>query len=178
MENIIQSWDDILCCTKDGKRYLGKICCIGNYKENKESEPEKVICINMLNGNIDSSIKIIKIADIMHICKIPLNDIMGFPVIDEERDKSNFINILVGVGFHKEGAEIIYESMREIVKLYNIPFVPILWDAISEIDVSNIDESEEERRNIINRCMTMMIGICQSTTDYLKEKLKNEISMV
>ena len=38
--------DDVICCCGEKERYIGKIICIGVYREDESAEPEKAICID------------------------------------------------------------------------------------------------------------------------------------
>lgn len=74
---------------------------------------------------------IIKTADIAHICKMSVNGALEYPQMDESLDREDFTNMIVGLGHHKEKAETIYGSMRELIALYNV-HLPQYWLASFE----------------------------------------------
>ena len=159
--------DFVLCCIKTDKRYMGKIVSINEY----QLEQEKVIIIEMF----DKSTEIVKVNDIMHLCKMPVNDFMNFPLIDERKDMDSFVNMLVATGTKKEGAERVYEAMRKIADLYNIPFSTILSEVICKTGVDNI-RTQKDGLKIINQCMAIAIESFQNTTNILKKRVEKEFN--
>lgn len=168
--------DDVICSTNNGRRYVGKIVTIGAYQKDKETESEPVVYINISNKT-NCSVEPVKVADITCICKNPLNDIIGFPMINREKDEDIFIHMIVGLGYDRECAKVMYDSMKGIISLYNIPFSSILANVIQEIDFSVADKSQKELIDIANKCMTMLINIFQTITNMLKKK-ENEMNTI
>jgi len=168
--------DDVLCCVKNDKRYMGRILSIGNYQENETAEQELAIYINTSKSNTSFSGELIKVSDITYICKCPFNDLMGYPDIDEGKDKRTFVNMLIGLGFAKESAADIYDTMSENAKLYRLPFSTALSSAIYEMDISVAEKSEEERKNVINKWALAMSDLYQKILDGFKEKVYSEIN--
>lgn len=168
--------DFVLCCTKNEKRYMGRILSIGNYQENERAEQEIVIYIDMSKNNTHISGELIKISDITYICKCPFNDLMGYPDIDEEKDKMTFINMLIGVGFAKEGAVNIYDAMSETAKLYRFPFSTVLSSVIYDMNIGVTVKSEKERKNIIDKWALAMNDLQQKNLDNFRKKIYDKIN--
>lgn len=175
---VLTEGDYVLCCVKNDKRYMGRILSIGNYQENETAEQETAIYIDTSKSNTSFSGELIKVSDITYICKCPFNDLLGYPDIDEGKDKITFVNMLVGLGFSKEGAANIYDAMSENAKLYRLPFSSALSSAIYEMDISVAEKSEEERKNIIDKWALAMSDLYQRVLDGFKEKIYSKINGV
>lgn len=65
--NIVTEGDEIVCYTKDGKEYNGRLFIIGYYRENDEAEPETAICVHWNTGERTYSGEYILMKDIAHI---------------------------------------------------------------------------------------------------------------
>lgn len=165
--------DYVICCTKNKKRYIGKIVSIDEYQLEYDTTLETVIIIEMF----DKSTKIVKVSDTTYLCKVPVNDFMNFPLIDERKDMDSFLNMFVALGMKKEGAEKVYETMREIANLYNIPFSTILSEVICKIGADNI-RTEKDSLNVINQCMVIAVEAFQNTTDMLRKRIKNDFDVI
>lgn len=114
--------DSVICCIGEEERYVGKITCIGTYRENESSESEQAICIDTSKSKMSYSSEIIKVKDITYICQNVLDDNNSVPMTKEEQDKKTFMGLLTGLGYKdKEKVEYIYERMKNIMNTYDIP---------------------------------------------------------
>ena len=160
--------DNVICRTEDGRRYVGSIIAVSNrYQENGETKHEEVICIGTFKDNISSS-EIIKIADIASMCRIPKGDMLGYPITNEDLDRYNFINLIASLGYVKE-AVMLYERMKELISLYNIPLSIMLVDVIQKADLNVDGKNEEEFTDISSKLLTAVARFFQRTTDKIKE---------
>lgn len=168
--------DHIICRTKDGERYIGRIVTICRYRENKETEPEDVIYLNTSQNKMSYSGEIIKVADITYICKIPANHLFGYPHIDEKQDKSVFINMIVGLGYDEKIARDMHENIKELIALYNVPLSSILSIVIHEIGQDKGGWSQNELINIYNKLIGTMVKVFQDSNDSLRKRMEESIS--
>lgn len=130
-EQVFTEGDNVICRVKDGRRYMGMIAMICRYRENADEDLQHVIYLNTSQNKMSYSGMIIKTADIAHICKMSVNGALEYPQMDESLDREDFTNMIVGLGHHKEKAETIYGSMRELIALYNV-HLPQYWLASFE----------------------------------------------
>lgn len=168
--------DYIICRTKDGKRYIGKIAMIGRYQENEETEPEDVICIHIPKGKTSYHGEIIKVADIAQICRNPAIDSYEYFKEDKERDRSNFKSMIIGLGYSEEKAEFIYDSLKDIINIYNVPLSPFLGSVIQSVDLSMGEASQEELIEVSNKVLGALVKMFDVTTDLMKEKMRGYIA--
>lgn len=157
--HICNEGDDVICAVKDGRRYIGRIAAIGKYQENEETEPEDVICIHMPKGKTSYNGEIIKVADIAQICGNPAIDSYAYLKADKEQDRSNFISMIVGLGYSEEKAEFIYDSLKDIINIYNIPLSCALGDAIRLANLSVDGTSQEELIEITNKLLDIVVNL-------------------
>lgn len=101
------------------------------------------------------------------------NGMVGYPNLDEEQDKSNFINMFVWLGYEKERAESIYGSMKNIINLFNVPLSSILECVVREVNIVQTYDKHEKLINISNRCMDIMADIFQYIIDDVKSVLES-----
>lgn len=101
-------------------------------------------------------------------------NLLGYPHVDKINNENAFINRLVELGVQSEGAKSIYESMSEIVNLYNVPFSPILSEVINEVGTENIS-CEEDKLYVIDKCMLIVTDLFQNTTNKLRERIESEL---
>lgn len=114
--------DNVICCIGDETRYVGKITGIGAWKENDETEPYQVVCIDTSKNVRSYSSEIIKVDDITYICKNPLKDSVTEPPLSKkEMDKRTYVSMLVGLGGDKEKVEEAWKSMSIFMDIFNIP---------------------------------------------------------
>lgn len=172
---IINERDDVICAVKDGRRYVGRIAMIGRYQENEETEPEDVICIHIPKGKTSYHGEIIKVADIVQICRNPAIDSYEYLKEDKEQDRSNFKSMIVGLGYSEEKAEIIYESLKDIINIYNVPLSPFLGNAIRTADLSMDGACQEELIEVSNKVLGALVEMFDATTDLMKEKMREYI---
>ena len=121
---VFKGGDAVICFTEN-KIYMGTIVAFSNYKENEDAEPQCSVYIDVSKNNIRFC-EIIKIADITYMCRVPRGDMAGYPRTNENLDRNNFIDMLMGLGYDREKAELMYNGMKEFIALYNIPLSSIL----------------------------------------------------
>ncbi len=168
--------DRIICRTKDEKRYIGRIAVICKYQESEETEPEDVIYLNTAQNKMSYSGEIIKIADITYICENPINNLQGYPHIEEKQDQSRFINMIVALGYDRETAEAVYGNMKGITNLHNIPLSSALAIAIQEAGICTDGMCQDELIKIAGKAKGRMIETLQSINDIVKQSWENEIA--
>lgn len=173
---IFNEGDDVICTVKDGSRYIGRISAIGRYQENEEPEAENVICIHMPKGKTSYHGEIIKVADIAQICRNPSADSYEYLKADKEQDRSNFISMVVGLGYSDEKAKIVYESMRDIIDIYNIPLSCALGDAIRLAELSVDGTCQEELIEISNKLLDIVVKQLDVINNSVKERVKEYIA--
>ena len=114
--------DNVICCVGDETRYVGKITGIGSWKENDETEPYQVVCIDTSKNARSYSSEIIKVDDITYICKNPLKDsVAEAPLSKKEMDKRTYVNMLVGLGWDKTLVENAWEKFSTFMDVFDIP---------------------------------------------------------
>lgn len=166
---VFKEGDAVMCRTENGGKYIGKIATIGRYQESEEVEPENVICIHTFKDKTSYSGEIIKAADIEYMCKCPLGDLLEYPRIDEKIDRDNFIKMLVGLGHDEPKAKNIYESMKQLKDLYNIPLSSMLASVIQEVDLG-VDGDKQV--DIGSMFMDVMIQVFQTTTEVIRKSVE------
>ena len=174
--HIYNEGDDVICAVKDGRRYIGRIAAIGKYQENEETEPEDVICIHVPEGKTSYHGEIIKVADIAQICRNPAIDSYEYLKADEEQDRSNFISMIVGLGYSEEQGKITYDGMRDIIDIYNIPLSFVLGNAIRFADLSVGGACQEELIEIGNKFMGIMVELFDAITASLRKSVEKAIA--
>lgn len=65
--SIVTEGDEIVCYTKDGKEYNGRLMIIGYYRENETADPENAICVHWNTGDRTYSGEYILLKEIAHI---------------------------------------------------------------------------------------------------------------
>ncbi len=166
--------DDVICAVKDGRRYVGRIAVIGRYQENEETEPEIAICIHVPKGKTSYHGEIIKVADITQICENPTEDSYEYLKGDKEQDRSNFISMIVGLGYSEEKAKFVYESMRDIINIYNIPLSCALGNAIRLTDLSADGACQEELIEVSDRLLKIMVRLLDAVNNSVKEYIAKQ----
>lgn len=174
--HICNEGDDVICTVKDGRRYIGRIATIGKYQENEETEPEDVICIHVPKGKTSYHGEIIKVADIAQICNNPTKDSYEYLKADKEQDRSNFISMIIGLGYSEEKAKIAYESMRDIIDIYDVPLSCALGCAIRLTDLNVDGACQEELIEIGNKFMGIMVELFDTITDSLRKSVEKAIA--
>ena len=174
--HICNEGDDVICAVKDGRRYIGRIAAIGKYQENEETEPEDVICIHVPEGKTSYHGEIVKIADITQICGNPAIDSYEYLKADKEQDRNNFISMIVGLGYSEEKAKIAYESMRDIINIYNIPLSCALGGAIRLANLSMDGACQEELIEVSNRLLDIVVKQLDAVNNSVKERVKENIA--
>lgn len=161
---------DAVICFSGSKIYTGTIVAFSSYRENKDADPQCSVYIDTSRNNMNRSCEVVKIEDITYMCKVPVNDWLGYPETNETLDRNNFIEMIVALGHDKEKAEIIYEHMKELIELYNIPLSRLLSCAIREIDLNAQGRSTKELIDISNKLIEVMAQLFQSLTEVLKKR--------
>ena len=174
--HICNEGDDVICAVKDGRRYIGRIAAIGKYQENEETEPEDVICIHMPKGKTSYNGEIIKVADIAQICGNPAIDSYAYLKADKEQDRSNFISMIVGLGYSEEKAEFIYDSLKDIINIYNIPLSCALGDAVRLANLSVDGTCQEELIEITNKLLDIVVNLLDAINKSVRERVKECIA--
>ena len=174
--HICNEGDDVICAVKDGRRYIGRIAAIGKYQENEETEPEDVICIHMPKGKTSYNGEIIKVADIAQICGNPAIDSYEYLKADKEQDRSNFISMIVGLGYSEEKAEFIYDSLKDIINIYNIPLSCALGDAVRLANLSVDGTCQEELIEITNKLLDIVVNLLDAINKSVRERVKECIA--
>ena len=174
--HICNEGDDVICAVKDGRRYIGRIAAIGKYQENEETEPEDVICIHMPKGKTSYNGEIIKVADIAQICGNPAIDSYAYLKADKEQDRSNFISMIVGLGYSEEKAEFIYDSLKDIINIYNIPLSCALGDAVRLANLSVDGTCQEELIEITNKLLDIVVNLLDAINKSVRERVKEYIA--
>ena len=113
--------DNVICCVGDEERHVGKITAIGSWKENEDTEPYQVVCIDTSKNARSYSSEVIKVDDITYICKNPLKDKLEPPMSKKEADKKTYVSMLVGLGYEPSKVEKAWASMEKVMDIYNIP---------------------------------------------------------
>lgn len=80
---IFHEGDNVVCYVGDGNAYVGKITEIGTCRQDNNSEPERVICLDTSKGKTSYSCEIIRTEDITYICRYPLCGDNGFPDVEK-----------------------------------------------------------------------------------------------
>lgn len=168
--------DYIICRVKNGNRYVGKIIAICGYQENEEADPEYVIYLNTARNKMSYSGEIIKTADIVYICKNPVDDLAGYPYTDERQDQSRFVNMIVALGHDKEKAEIMYKHMKELIALNNIPLSSALSDVIQTVKHNTVGKCQDELIEISNKLVDAMTQVFQTNTDLIRKSVEETIN--
>lgn len=161
---------DAVICFSGSKIHTGTIVAFSSYRENKDADPQYSVYLDTSRNNMNRSCEVIKIEDITYMCKVPVNDWLGYPETNETLDRNNFIEMIVALGHDKEKAEIIYEHMKELIELYNIPLSRLLSCAIREIDLNAQGRSTKELIDISNKLIEVMAQLFQSLTEVLKKR--------
>lgn len=174
--HICNEGDDVICAVKDGRRYIGRIAAIGKYQENEETEPEDVICIHMPKGKTSYNGEIIKVADIAQICGNPTIDSYEYLRADKEQDRSNFISMIIGLGYSEEKAKIAYECIRDILDIYNIPLSCALGGAIRLANLSVDGACQEELIEVSNRLLDIVVNLLDAVNNSVRKRVKEYIA--
>lgn len=113
--------DNVICCVGDEERHVGKITAIGSWKENEDTEPYQVVCIDTSKNARSYSSEVIKVDDITYICKNPLKEKLDPPMSKKEADKKTYVGMLVGLGYEPKKVEKAWNSMEKVMDIYDIP---------------------------------------------------------
>lgn len=167
---------DAVICFTESKRYMGTIVAFSNYKESEDAEPQCSVYLDTSKNNMSRSCEIINISDITYMCNAATGNMVGYPQINGQQDRSNFINMIVGLGHDKEKADIMYESIKDIMNLYNIPLSSVLSSAIQEIDLCTNEKFQDKQIEIFYKFMDIMVEKFQSVTDIIRESWENKIA--
>lgn len=160
---------DIVICFAKRKIYKGTIVAFCNYKETENADPQCSVYLDTSNNNMSRSCEVINIADITFICEVPMGGLAGYPKTNENLDRDNFMNMIVGLGYDGEKADVMYKGIKGLISLYNIPLSIMLADVIQRADLNADGKSEEELIDIGNRLLTSVAGFFQATTDKIKD---------
>ena len=114
--------DKVICRTVD-KEYTGTITCVGEFKENEETEPVTVICLDTSKSVWSYSSEIIKFDDIEFMCKDFLADTdVNIDISDEETKKSTYIHMFTGMGYDRVKVEKIWNYLENLMTQVDISF--------------------------------------------------------
>lgn len=138
--------DKVICRTAD-KEYTGTITCVGEFKENEETEPVTVICLDTSKSVWSYSSEIIKFDDIEFMCKDFLADTdVNTDISDEETKKSTYIHMFTGMGYDRFKVEKIWNNLEKLMTQVDISFEKAMgcmiyalkYDCGIEIPLKNI----------------------------------------
>lgn len=138
--------DKVICRTAD-KEYTGTITCVGEFKENEETEPVTVICLDTSKSVWSYSSEIIKFDDIEFMCKDFLADTdANTDISDEETKKSTYIHMFTGMGYDRFKVEKIWNNLEKLMTQVDISFEKAMgcmiyalkYDCGIEIPLKNI----------------------------------------
>lgn len=138
--------DKVICRTVE-KEHTGTITCVGVFKENEETEPVTVICLDTSKSVWSHSSEIIKFDDIEFMCKDFLEDTdINSDISDEEAKKNTYIHMFTGMGYDKSKVENVWNSLDKLMKQFDIPFEKAMgcmiyalkYDCGIEIPLKNI----------------------------------------
>lgn len=167
---------DTVICFTESKRYTGTIVAFSNYKENEDAEPQCSVYLDTSKSNMSRSCEIINISDITYMCNAATGNMVGYPKTNEILDRDKFVEMIVGLGYDKEKAEIMYESIKEMMNLYNLPLSSVLSSAMQEIDLCTNGMSQDELIEIADKFMNIMVEVLQSVTNSIRESWENKIA--
>lgn len=160
---------DAVICFTGRKIYSGTIVAFGNYLESEDAEPQYLVYLDTSKNNMNRSCEVIKMADITYMCKAPTCVQLGYPQTNEKQDRSIFIDMIVALEHDKEKAEIIYNHMKELIELYNIPLSRLLSCAIQEIELNAGGRNTKELIDISNKLVEEMAKVFQAVTEVVKK---------
>ncbi len=124
--------DTIDCYLKDGKKYTGTISRIGFFTENSKSGLEPVIQLDTSKSQRSYSGEIIQINDLILICK--KQDNMEQLPIEREPDRDAFLKVFKDTDYEEKFAKYIYDKMRYIIAVYDIPVIKAAECAVYALD--------------------------------------------
>lgn len=70
---IFHEGDNVVCYVGDKNIFAGKILSIGTHQKNKNTEPERVICIDTSKSETSYSAEMIRVRDITYISRYSLD---------------------------------------------------------------------------------------------------------
>lgn len=167
---------DTVICFTESKRYTGTIVAFSNYKENEDAEPQCSVYLDTSKSNMSRSCESINISDITYMCNAATGNMVGYPKTNEILDRDKFVEMIVGLGYDKEKAEIMYESIKEMMNLYNLPLSSVLSSAMQEIDLCTNEKFQDKQIEIFYKFMDIMVEKFQSVTDIIRESWENKIA--
>lgn len=111
--------DNVICHTKDEK-YIGILTSIGYYGDTKEV----AIYINTSDkyNPMKLTSVIVKVSDIVHICKSPSADDIR-ELTQDEINKKIFISMIAGLGYDNSTGKIdnLWDKSKKTMEQFNIP---------------------------------------------------------
>ena len=166
--------DKIICRTAD-KEYTGTITCVGAFRENENTEPVTVICLDTSKSVWSYSSEIIKFDDIEFMCKNFLADTdIKSDISDEEVRKNTYIHTFTGMGYDKFKVEKIWNSLEKLMKQFDIPFekamgcmmyalkyncsIEIPLKNICGIDIGLMEKSMPVYQKEMAKCFSMAVA--------------------
>lgn len=136
--------DEVMCCMK-GKRYVGRITFIGNYRESEYTEIQPVIYLDTSGNSMIRSEEMVKLKDVTFICKNPFMD--GTAPF---RENEEFIKSLIDKGFSKEKAEAVSDGISAAIILSSTPVIKATSYAVNAVDnIENGEMSGEELKDAV-----------------------------
>lgn len=167
---------DAVICFTINKRYTGTIVAFSHYKESEDAEPQYSVYLDTSKNNMSRSCEIINISDITYMCNVTTGNMVGYPQINEQQDRNSFISMVVALRHDKEKAKVMYDCMKEMMNLYNLPLSLILSSALQEIDLYADGTCQNELIEIAKKAMGKMLEVFQSITDSIREGWENKIA--
>lgn len=138
--------DKVICRTADNE-YTGTITRVGEFKENEETAPVTVICLDTSKSVWSYSTELIKFDDIEFMCKDFLADIdLNENLSEEEVRKNTYISTFTSMGYDRFKVEKTWGSLDKLMKQFDIPFEKAMgcmmyalkYDCSIEIPLKNI----------------------------------------
>lgn len=182
--------DKVICRTVE-KEHTGTITCVGVFKENEETEPVTVICLDTSKSVWSHSSEIIKFDDIEFMCKDFLADTdINNDISDEETKKSTYIHMFTGMGYDRFKVEKTWNCLDKLMKQFDIPFekamgcmmyalkydcgIEIPLRNICGIDVSGIEKSMPIYQREATKCLcgALVSGLVYLLADKLEKELE------
>lgn len=180
--------DEIICCLRDNIRFEGKIELIGEYTEEKQTEPELAMYLDTSKSKTSRSGEIIKLADVTYICKNPLAENRDNFESKEESDKNTFVNVLTSLGYDKQKSENVYNIMKNVIKLYNIPInkatacavyaienkcdIKVPLKDMCDIDFDKLENTANELTEVARECSAMSVKTFENLINIYKEAVR------
>lgn len=142
--------DKVICHTRE-KVYNGTISWIGVHKENPDSSPQQVICIDTWKSRTSMSRDMVNVKDITYIDKNPF--------YDNERpfgSEQDYIDRFIKNGYSREQAKAVCNRMSDTLMFYNVPYMNATnyaIEAVRQVNSSNQNNNKDIINKIAKQCV-------------------------